>query len=489
MADAEALPTPAAVAAPATAEPEAEPEAVPGPGLCGGGSLGPALGRCRAAVTVEPVLLLAMAALVLQGPLTTQYIYQRSSERLGYAGNSSRGCNSTASPGERRLQQEVETLTAHWNLCINGAGFAVGLFSATLLGPWSDSVGRRPILLVPTLGLALQAAVYLLVVSLSLPVACLLVGRLLSGALGDFSTLLAGCFSYIADVSDKEARTFRVAVLEACLGLAGMFGSVIGGQWRKAQGYTNPFWLALALYLAAGLYAFFFVRESVSVAGSSKLFTTEHYRSVWRLFASRRGENGGRGQLCLYVLCLFIVITVHFGVKDVLILFELSSPLCWQSDLIGYGSAAEHLTYLSSLLGLKLLQQCLEDTWIAELGLMSNIAGLVVISVATTIPIMFTGYGLRILAMATTPVIRAKMSKLAQGTEQGALFAAVACVESLCSLMSTWIFSSLYPATLHFMKGFTFVFGAAMLLVPAGLLGLLKCREPGGQYRRLGDAV
>lgn len=53
----------------------------------------------------------------------------------------------------------------------------------------------------------------------------------------------------------------------------------------------------------------------------------------------------------------------------------------------------------------------------------------------------------------------------------GALFASVACVQGLCSLAATGVFNSLYPATLHFMRGFPFLFGAIILLIPAAILG------------------
>jgi len=53
----------------------------------------------------------------------------------------------------------------------------------------------------------------------------------------------------------------------------------------------------------------------------------------------------------------------------------------------------------------------------------------------------------------------------------GALFASVACVEGLCSLVATGVFNSLYPSTLHFMRGFPFLFGAILLLIPAAIMG------------------
>lgn len=53
----------------------------------------------------------------------------------------------------------------------------------------------------------------------------------------------------------------------------------------------------------------------------------------------------------------------------------------------------------------------------------------------------------------------------------GALFSAVACVNGLAMLMASGIFNSLYPATLNFMKGFPFLLGAGLLVIPAVLIG------------------
>ncbi|CAB1348905.1 unnamed protein product [Coregonus sp. 'balchen'] len=422
---------------------------------------------CPLSVSVEPVLFLSMFSLSLQWPLSTQYLWDRISEDVGYNGT-----------------KEVETLTAHWNLYINLGGFAVGLFVVTLLGSWSDQGGRRPVLILPSLGLALQAGVYLVVMYLKLPVVWFLLGRLLSGLSGDFNTILAGCFAYVADTSDRGSLTFRVAVLEACLGLAGMLASIIGGQWRQAQGYINPFWLVLATNLAAALYAYLFVPESITPDPSAKLFTTRHHRAIYRLYSALGDptEVGShtkwrRYKLWLYTFCFFLVVTVHFGSRELYVLYELSSPLCWGPGLIGWGSAALNLAYLSSLLGLRTMQRCLEDSWVSLVGLASNMTGLVVISLANTTELMFTGYGLCFLYMAATPVLRAKLSKLVGPEEQGALFASVACVEGLCSLVASGLFNSLYPATLHIMKGFPFLFGALLLLIPTGIIGIVECRD------------
>ncbi|KAF7700204.1 proton-coupled folate transporter isoform X1 [Silurus meridionalis] len=431
---------------------------------------------CPLSVTVEPVIFLSMFSLALQAPLYTQYLWERISEDVGYNGTRGGGGCGNSSAQQDPLQKEVESLTAHWNLYINLGGFLVGLFVVILIGSWSDRAGRRLVLILPSLGLAVQATVYLTVMYLKLPVAWFLLGRICSGLSGDFNAILAGCFAYVADISDKRSRTFRVAILEACLGVAGMFASIIGGKWRHAQGYINPFWLVLSTNLATALYAYLFIPESVTPDPGASLFSTQHLRAVCNLFASG-GQGGHRTRLWLYTLCFFLVITVHFGSRELYVLYELSTPLCWDSELIGYGSAAQHMAYLTSLLGLKVLQRCLSDSCVAILGLVSNIAGLVVFSFANTTGLMFTGYSLCFLFMASTPVLRSKLSKLVNPSEQGVLFASVACVEGLGSLVASGVFNSLYPATLHMMKGFPFLFGAIVLVLPAGIIGVLWHRE------------
>ncbi|KAF6097165.1 solute carrier family 46 member 1 [Phyllostomus discolor] len=429
---------------------------------------------------VEPLIFLANFALVLQGPLTTQYLWYRFSADLGYNGTHDRGgcSNHSVNP----IVQEVETLTSHWTLYMNVGGFLVGLFSSTLLGSWSDCVGRRPLLVLASLGLLVQALVSIFVVQLQLHVGFFVLGRILCALLGDFSGLLAAGFASVADVSSHHSRTIRMALLEACIGVAGMLASLLGGYWLHAQGYANPFWLALALLIFMAFYAAFCFGETLKEPTPARLFTLRHHRSIVQLYMAPAPEKS-RKHLALYSLVIFVVITVHFGAQDILTIYELSRPLCWDSKLIGYGSAARHLPYFTSLLGLRLLQTCLDDTWVAEIGLAFNILGMVFFAFATNTPLMFTGYGLLFLSLLITPIVRAKLSKLVSRSEQGALFSAVACMNNLAMLMASSIFNSLYPATLNFMKGFPFLLGAGLLFIPAILIWMLGKADPRSEYQ------
>lgn len=127
-------------------------------------------------------------------------------------------------------------MSVNWNLYITLGQYFAATVLVPLLGSWSDLAGRRPVMIISNLGMAVQAAINLLVLYLKLPVYCLLLARILSGLTGDFIAAMACCYSYVADITDQKSRTFRVAILEACRGVSAMLASVLGGRWAHADG-------------------------------------------------------------------------------------------------------------------------------------------------------------------------------------------------------------------------------------------------------------
>ena len=82
---------------------------------------------------------------------------------------------------------------------------------APLWGPWTDNGGKRkPALLVAILGACLDMLVILLVMYFDWPVYVLIVGAALNGLSGFATVLMIGATAYIADVSSKEERAFRI---------------------------------------------------------------------------------------------------------------------------------------------------------------------------------------------------------------------------------------------------------------------------------------
>lgn len=158
----------------------------------------------------------------------------------------------------------------------------------------------------------------------------------------------------------------------------------------------EPFWLVLACNLASAAYVYWSLADTIQSDPSARFFSFRHYKSIWLLMSTGGlgREQGGRfhrRRLWLYMLCFFMVETVHIGSADLYVMYELGSPLCWGPTLIGFGSAVQNLAYITSLLGLKLMQRCLEESSVVLVGLVFNISGLLIFSFAHTTAVMFTG--------------------------------------------------------------------------------------------------
>lgn len=139
---------------------------------------------------------------------------------------------------------------------IFGTAFALmQLLFSPLLGALSDRFGRRPVLLLSSLGLGLD---YVLM-ALAPDLVWLFVGRVLAGiTAATFST--AG--AYIADITPPKERAQRFGLIGAAFGIGFIAGPALGGLLGSADPRL-PFWVAAAASLANTAYGFLVLPESL----------------------------------------------------------------------------------------------------------------------------------------------------------------------------------------------------------------------------------
>ncbi len=128
-------------------------------------------------------------------------------------------------------------------------------FFSPVIGVLSDRIGRRPVLLLSSLGLGLDYVV----MALAPTIGWLFLGRIISGIT---ASSIPTAMAYIADVTPREKRAGAFGMIGAAFGIGFTLGPVVGGL----VGNSNPrlaFWVASAFSLANWLYGFFFVPESL----------------------------------------------------------------------------------------------------------------------------------------------------------------------------------------------------------------------------------
>jgi MFS transporter, DHA1 family, tetracycline resistance protein len=141
-------------------------------------------------------------------------------------------------------------------LALFGSLFAAMTFlGAPFLGALSDSVGRRPVLLISLAALGIDY----LVLGWAPSLGWLFVGRVVSGLAGATGVVAN---AYIADAMAPDERGRAYALGGAVWGLGFVAGPALGG-WLGGYDIRLPFWCAAALTALGALYGLIGLPESL----------------------------------------------------------------------------------------------------------------------------------------------------------------------------------------------------------------------------------
>lgn len=174
-------------------------------------------------------------------------------------------------------------------------------------GSISDRIGRRPLIMIGTLGFSVSFFIFGLADgNLFMMYASRILGGLFSGA------ATACAVAYVADITTEENRTKGMGLVGMSIGLGFIFGPAVGGilsQW----GYQVPFFASAILALLTFLFALVMLPESLSEEKRRKPDANGAKPSRWTAFV---------GSLkYLYVLSFFVSFTLA-GLEATLLLFE-----------------------------------------------------------------------------------------------------------------------------------------------------------------------
>jgi DHA1 family tetracycline resistance protein-like MFS transporter len=128
-------------------------------------------------------------------------------------------------------------------------------FFSPVLGALSDRFGRRPVVLLSNLGLALD---YVLM-ALAPTLIWLFIGRVISGIT---SASISTAFAYIADITPPDRRAAVFGKIGVAFGAGFILGPALGGL-LGGMDPRLPFWVAAGLSFANFLYGLLILPESL----------------------------------------------------------------------------------------------------------------------------------------------------------------------------------------------------------------------------------
>ena len=349
-------------------------------------------------------------------------------------------------------------------------GYLLALYGVTsflfapLMGALSDRFGRRPLLLLSMLGLAIDHVFLANATSLF----WVFVARAFAGICGE-SYVVA--MAYLADITDTDERTKSYGRLGMMWALGFILGPAIGGLLGDVD-VRLPFYFAAVLCLVNLVYGYFVVPESlpreqrsvrVSLMKANPLavFTGfVHVPVLWRL-AVVVFLSGLAFQALITNWNLFLQHQMGWGAKEIGLLLTFVG-------LMGAAVQGGLMDVLAKRFG---------ERRLLMVGLMSQAAEMFLIGSATTLFVLLVATVVGALMNVVHPLMSSMVSQAVSDDEQGAAQGAIAGIESLTviigPLASAWVFDY-FTHTQTLWAGVVMHYGGAMALLALVCLWCFK---------------
>ncbi|WP_414649889.1 TCR/Tet family MFS transporter [Dyella sp.] len=347
---------------------------------------------------------------------------------------------------------------AAWWVGIFSTAFALVQFLfSPIQGALSDRFGRRPVILISNLGLALDFIVLAVAPKLWL----LLIGRIILGmTAASFTTANA----YIADITPEEKRAGAYGLLGGAFGLGFIIGPALGGALGDIS-LRLPFWVAAGMALCNFLYGVFVLPESLPKERRTARLEvhTAHPLGALKMLARYR-------QVLRLAIVMFLVYLAHYVLQTTFVLYA-DYRYHWGLQAVGYvlmlvgacdGSVQTLLTgRLTALLG---------ERRVLTIGMLCGIAAFVVMGLASSGWAFLIGIPLLALWGLSQPPIQAIMTREVDPTEQGRLQGAVTSLGSFAGIFGPYLFAQVFafsiaPQSPLHLPGLPFLLAAGLLVV------------------------
>lgn len=409
----------------------------------------------------------------MQHELKKEYFPNMTSEFSGCEDSST---NSSAEPNEKYAT--VQLLTAKWQMIIALGDSIPTVISQLILPSYTDTYGRKFLLVLATAALTLKVISVCLTVYFEASFWFLLAAGILAGSFGSAYSVLSAAFSMVSDVTpDKKQRTVGIVMTEAAIMISLVLASFFSGYFTETIGlgyfYTT---LINSCILVVSLLLTLIIPETLQ---KDKRVEPKPVIKTLKRITDFYFCPSFKGQRTLYIFLLvgfgFAMINgVNRGNLETLYL--LGKPFCWGPSKIGVFSMVRQAAQTFIGLGaLRFLQKCLTNEGIGILSSLSNAASYIIEAFARdTLTIYFVAVA-SMFSFLAGPMIRTLLSAMTPAEMQGALYSNISTLEVVCSLIANISQNAVYSATVSFMNGFVFIMLAVFSTINMVILLAVKC--------------
>ncbi|XP_046344210.2 solute carrier family 46 member 3-like [Haliotis rufescens] len=400
-------------------------------------------------------------------PVMSQYLYKRvtedvfSNHTVAGKGPMNHKCYLNTSNPDYILQEKAQQVAAAKQMQFTIMKSSLAVIVNIMLGSYSDSIGRKLLFAAPLTGHCLRFGFTAVIIYWKLDINSFFIAEGIDGLTGGYYAMLLASYAYAADNTPATgARTMGIAFVEFFQSLGFAASSTAAGFFIQDVNFFYPTLTATLIVLVDIILVVTLLpeRRGIKRAKSNWFTPLEGCRRVFGFYVL---EGSKRKRICFILAILIFVFTALPGVgaSNINTLFKLNLPFCWTPEKIGYYSTISSVA--RQVIGVpltRLLQCCCIDEVIGVIGSLAIGAADSLQSIASTDWMMYGLAGIQTPSATLFPVVRSILSRLAPADKQGSLFASIAVVETMCSLVGTPIFSSIYQDTVVVWRGMVFIF-------------------------------
>ena len=358
------------------------------------------------------------------------------------------------------LLQEVGTgdlgRAALWGGVLSTAFAVMQFLFGPVLGGLSDRYGRRPVLLVSLVFMALDYLIMAIAGSIWL----LLLGRIVGGIT---ASTQATANAYMADISAPEDRAANFGLIGAAFGIGFVLGPLIGG-FLAEFGTRAPFYAAAILSGLNAVFGYVVLKETLP-ASARRPFEWRRANPLGA-FAQMRALPGV-GPLLLVFFLYQVAFTVYPSVWS----FFGKERFGWEPSTIGLSLGLFGIM-------MAIVQGGLIRPVIRALGERGTVAFGHIFDIGAFVAIAFVASGtlalilvpVAALAAVITPALQGIMSKSVGADQQGELQGALVSVGALATILSPMLMTATFARFTDadnaiYLPGAPFLLSAALIAV------------------------
>ncbi|KAJ0174070.1 hypothetical protein K1T71_010216 [Dendrolimus kikuchii] len=432
-------------------------------------------------LTVEFPLFLNMLSFGLAGAAISNLILYRTC--VHSLNHTESECSVFLSLKKNNETQHLENEVQQYATMVNTVKSVIESLAPALLsmflGVWSDTYGRKPLIVWPLFGIAITGmltVVYSMMNNLG-PWWYILTVVPYS-LTGGFTLLFTGAYCYMSDSTTKEKRSLRMTILEASVSVGSVIGSLLSSYVLKAVGQVYLLLIMTTLNVFAYAFANVCLKESVTGAVQGGLNSVLDWLLVKEMTREcfKKRPNHGRAQILLLTFANSLTIFILYGLISLEYLYT-REKLHWSiKNYTIFSAVNTMISFIGGFFGIMVVQRFLHvgDLTFVNIAFLSTIAEYVIKALAVESWHMYLAGGVAVFKGLSSPLIRSLLTKILPLEDIAKVFALMSAVEALCPLLSPVMYNSLYEFTIGTFPGAIYFLSAAISVLCVIFVGFVQ---------------